>query len=94
VGDTGCTASGYVESGTVHIYVSIPQDKSGLLEMTVESAYAPRIPVGGIFASLSVVSDIGKVYGYLNASGNLKIYVSSALGYAEAISFVYPLKSS
>lgn len=94
-GDTGCTASAYTENGLVHVYLTVPQGASGLISVSISNeAYYPRSPVGGTFASLSSSQDAGKLSGYATNVGKISIYASSALTATEALTFVYPLKSS
>lgn len=94
-GDTGCSASAYTENGLVHVYLTVPQGASGLISVSISNeVYYPRSPVGGTFASLSSSQDAGKLSGYATNVGKISIYASSALTATEALTFVYPLKSS
>lgn len=96
VGDSGCTASGYVESGQVCINIKVPQGSSSniLSQIHVATNYAPRNTTGGYLTIIGTGSDIGKLSGTIMADGAVSIFVTNALDASEIISFTYPLKSS
>lgn len=96
VGETGCTALGYVENGQVCINIRVPQGSSSniLSQIHVATNYAPRNTTGGYLTIIGTGYDLGKLSGTIMADGAVSIFVINALDASEIISFTYPLKSS
>lgn len=94
VGDTGCTASGYVENGQVVVRVTLPVETSGNVVLSIAETYTPRTSIGGSLASLSAGGDLGKIMGVMQSDGYISMYVSGSLAAAEMLTFTYPLKTS
>lgn len=94
VGDTGCTASGYVENGMVVIKIIIPAGTTGQSLLSIDSSYTPRFTINGNVGELSSMSDLIKIGGYINGVGLIYINYTASLAATSTITFTYPLKTS
>lgn len=94
VGDTGCTASGYVENGMVAIKIMIPAGTTGQSLLSIDSSYAPRFSINGNVGELSSMSDLIKIGGYINGVGLIYINYTASLAATSTITFTYPLKTN
>lgn len=93
VGNSGCTAIGYVENGQVIIRITYPAGTKGEKRLNVDTTYAPRITIQGI--SNGNANDFGKLTtSWIDPYGDIFLYTSEEPEVEMTAIFTYPLKTS
>ena len=94
VGETGCTATGYVENGNVQLQIIIPAATvSGEKKLYIDTQYAPRLIAGGQI--IPITTDYGKIHTcYVSTNGEIYIYTNATLTGEAKVTFTYPLRTS
>lgn len=92
----GSLVDAYIENGCVCIRHQLPQGVTGgALELfTIETKYAPRIPISGVIQITGSGSDTNKVYGSdIGADGKCEVWINQALVHVVYVTFCYPLRT-
>lgn len=93
VGETGCTALGYVENGQVIIRITYPAGAKGDKRLNVDIAYGPRMTVYG--SANGNASDFGKLTtSWISPEGIIFVHASEEPEVEMTAIFTYPLKTS
>lgn len=94
VGETGCTASGYVENGQVVLQILVPTGKHVIDGLSLDSTYAPRHLIPGSFIGGQTEDRGGVDIMYITNTGSIYISYAKELTAKGYVTFTYPLKSS
>ena len=93
VGDSGCTAHGYVENGQVIIRITYPAGAKGDKRLNVDIAYGPRMTVYG--SANGNASDFGKLTtSWISPECIIFVHASEEPEVEMTAIFTYPLKTS
>ena len=73
----------------------MPPNVTGLLECSIDTVYAPRNIISGVYTAFGSQTDISKyVSSRVRVTGVIEVWILTALTNNEDITFVYPLKHS
>lgn len=87
--------SAYVENRMVFVNARVLANSNGSITAKLNDLiYAPRVISAGVYMPVGSSADKGKfVGGYISSTGDLLIWLDSALSTAENVVFTYPLKT-